>query len=107
MADEQTTRSISRQQQREFRRVVANAVTELRSAEIRNSFAALSIEELIDQHIDRLEGTSGGRASRLQRIRTVRQELADNIEAMKATSPSDFRRHDPDGDANTAPDAED
>lgn len=108
MTEEATPRSSAREQQREFRRIVANAVGELRSNEIRDSYAALSLEELIDQQIDRLEGTEDGlNPSRLQRIQRVRQELADNIEAMKATPPSDFRRHDPDGDVNTAPETED
>lgn len=108
MADEETPRSRAREQQREFRRIVANAVGELRSQEVKDSYASLSLEELIDQQIDRLEGTEdGSNPSRLARIRRVKQELTDNIEAMKATPPSDFRRHDPDGDVNTAPETED
>jgi hypothetical protein len=104
VTEESTPRSRAREQQREFRRIIANAVGELRSNEIRDSYAALSLEELIDQQIDRLEGTNDTlNPSRLQRIQRIRQELADNIEAMKATPPSSFRRHDPDGDVNTAP----
>ena len=106
MADEVTPRTSAREQIREFRRVTANAVAELRSNEVRDSFAALSLEELVDQHIDRLEVGSATTPSRLARIRRVRDELNANIEAMKNTPPELFRRHDPEGDVNTAQDGE-
>lgn len=108
MSDEQTPRSSSREQLREFRRVVANAVAEVRSQEIKNAFAALSLEELIDQHIARLEGAEDAiNPSRVERIRKVKEELTANIEAMKNTPPESFRRHDPQGDVNTPPEGED
>lgn len=100
---EQSSTSQSRAQQREFRRVLGNAVGMLRSDEARNSYASLSLEELIDKQIDKLEGSDGMNPSRLARIRSVRQELSDSIEGMKATPPENFRRHDPNEDANTAP----
>lgn len=104
---ESTPRSASRTQLREFRRVVANAVGELRSKEVRDTYAALSIEELMDQHIARLETTTDPiNPSRLQRLRRVRADLVANIEAMKATPPDLFRRHDNASDVNTAPESE-
>lgn len=107
MTQEQTPRVRAREQEREFRRIVANAVGELRSQEVRDTYASLSLEELIDQHIERLEGAEDAlNPSRLQRIRRVREELSNSIEAMKATPPDNFRRHDPEGDANTAPEAD-
>lgn len=75
----------------------------LRSNESRNSYASVSLEELIDKQIDKLDGADGINPSRLARIRKVRQELTDSIEGMKATPPENFRRHDPNEDANTAP----
>lgn len=81
---------------------MANAVGELRSQEVRDSFAALSIEELMDQHIAQLDDSDDPtNPSRLQRLRQVRDDLANSIEAMKETSPSAFRRADPDNDVNT------
>jgi hypothetical protein len=92
----------SREQFREFRRIIAAAVGELRSEEVRSSFAALSLEELADQHIDRLKASQDPlRPSRLQRLRKVQSDLTNSIEAMKETSPASFRRRDPDNDANT------
>ncbi len=105
---ETTPRAGSREQLREFRRIVANAVGELRSKEIRDAYAALSIEELMDQHVARLEETSDPiNPSRLQRLKKVRDDLVNNIEAMKATPPENFRRHDASNDVNTAPEGED
>lgn len=108
MTDGPTTRSTTREQQRTFRRIIANAVGELRSQEVRDSYASVGLEELVDQSIARLEGDEDStNPSRLARIRRTKQELSDNIEAMKAAPPDDFRPHDPDNDANTAPDSED
>jgi len=113
VADGPTTTSTTREQQREFRRIIANAVGELRSQEVRDTYASIGLEELIDQQLDRLEGSSSSgnvdpvNPARLARIAKIKQDLDDNIAAMKATSPDEFRPHDPDNDANTAPDTED
>lgn len=106
MTQERTTQQASRQQLREFRRIVAAAVGALRSQEVRDTFVALSLEELADQHIERLsESGDPTRPSRLQRIRIIRDDLTNSIEAMKETPPENFRRHDPDTDVNTAPES--
>lgn len=104
MPGERSQQEASRDQLREFRRIVANAVGELRSQEVRDSFSSLSIEELMDEHIERMEESDDPlRPSRLQRLRAVRDDLANSIEAMKETPPSAFRRPDPDNDVNTDP----
>lgn len=83
---------------------MANAVGEVRSQAVRNTYAALSLEELIDRHIELLEGTSDPlRRSRKSRVNKVYDDFRNNIEAMRATPPERFRRHDPDSDANTDP----
>lgn len=108
MADETTPSSQGRDQLRQFREVVANAVGELRAQQQRDSFSSLSLEELMDQHVELLVGTSDTtRPSRLQRVQKIKADLDNNIEAMKATDPDLFRAHDPDSDVNTAPDSED
>jgi hypothetical protein len=105
---ERTPERASQDQLREFRRIVAAAIGELRSQEVRDSFSSLSLEELADQHIERLEESADPlHPSRLQRLRKVRDDLAESIEAMKETPPSRFRRYDPDNDANTPPGTED
>ena len=106
--DRDRTPSQSRREQlREFRRIVAAAVGELRSQEVRNTFASISLEELADRHIERLEASDNPlHPSRLERLRRVRDDLTNTIEEMKNTPPELFRRHDPDNDANTSPDTE-
>lgn len=102
MPDERTPREQSREQIREFRRIVASAVGELRSNQIRDAYASLSIEELMDQHIARLQDTADPiNPSRKQRVERVYQELADNIDAIKEIDPARFRLRDPNNDANT------
>ena len=104
MTDERTPREQTREQLREFRRIVAAAVGELRSNQIRDAYAALSIEELMDQHIARLQDTTDPiHPSRKQRVDRVYQELVNNIEAMKEVDPARFRPRDPDNDVNTEP----
>lgn len=105
MPDERTVREQTREQLREFRRIVASAVGELRSNQIRDAYAALSIEELMDQHVARLQDTTDPiNPSRKQRVERVYQQLVDNIEGMKAVDPARFRPRDPDNDVNTSRD---
>jgi len=90
-------------QTNDFRRVIADVMGELRSAEIRDSYAALGLEELMDQHIDRLtDSTDPMRPSRLARLTKLYDAFINSVESIKATPPELFRRHDPDRDANTA-----
>lgn len=99
---ERTSRDQSREQLREFRRITAAAVAEIRSQQVRQTYASLSLEELMDQHIARLEGTEDPiHPSRKTRIQKVYDDFTNNIQAMKETPPDRFRRHDPDGDVNT------
>lgn len=87
----------------DFRRAVADIMGELRGTEIRDSYAAIGLEELMDQHVDRLtESTDPMRPSRLARLTKIHTTFVDSLESIKATPPGMFRRHDPDGDANTA-----
>lgn len=102
---EQISADASRNQLREFRRITANVVTELRSAEIRDTYAAVTLIELINQQLEFLVGTNGRVPSRKQRLTTVYNEFNASIEAIKATPPSAFREHDPGMDVNTAPNA--
>jgi hypothetical protein len=101
---DRTPTDASRELLREFRRVTAFAVGELRSQEVRNTYSSISLEELTDQQIERLlESEDPLNPSRLQRLRQVRDSFANAIDAIKATPPEAFQRHDPENDANTAP----
>lgn len=105
---ERSTSDDRRDQTREFRRIVGAAVGELRAAQNRESYTALSLEELIDRAILALDDPNATPASptRLQRLTKVKDDLLNNIEAMKDTPPELFRARDPDGDANTDPEPE-
>lgn len=103
MSSEVTPNETSRNRAREFRRVVANVVGELRSQEIRNSFAAVTLLELASRHADRLDTGDPTRPSRKARLKTIYDEYKASIEAIKQTPVEMFRRHDPATDANTEP----
>lgn len=92
----------SRNQLREFRVVVSDVVGELRSQEVRNTYASLTLMELADQHLKFLSSTEG-RPGRLERITALRDAYLSKIEGMKSTPPENFRTPDPVNDVNTAP----
>lgn len=87
---------------RKFRDIVGDAVSFVRSQEITKSFVSLSLEELIDQQIALInEPDASGSPSKLARLDRLHQDLLDNIEAMKNTSPDLFRARDNTTDVNT------
>lgn len=100
MADSSSASDSDRQKLREFRRVVGNAVVELKSEEIRDTYAAITLSEVVDQQLERLTG-NGRLPSQKQRLTKVYEELKASIDAIKATPPSAFRQHDPKNDVNT------
>lgn len=98
---ESTPEQAARSQLREFRRVLANVVGELRSSAVRDTYAAITLNEVAEQHLEELVG-KGRVPSRLQRLNTVHEEFKASIKAIKDTPPSAFRLHDPKNDVNTA-----
>ena len=97
---EDTSDSSARAKLREFRRVVANVVGELRSQEIRDTYAALTLTEVLDQHLKDLTG-EGRVPSRKSRLKKLYDEFNTNIQAIKDTPPSAFRTPDAKQDVNT------
>lgn len=91
MPDNQSPQ-VTREEINEFRRVVADALSELRSQEVRNAFSSLTLEELVDQHIEMLESTDDQKLGRLARLRKVKEDLLARIEAIKEVPPEAFRR---------------
>ena len=88
---------------RRYRLVVANTVGFVRSQEVMRSFTALSLEELIDRRIERIEAPqSGGKPGALARLQSVKTEFEAALEGIRNTPPESFRAPDPDRDANTA-----
>lgn len=87
---------------RQFRETVGNAVGFVRSREINQSFASIGLEELVDEHIERIEATATAvRPGRLALLDKIKRELDEQIDAMKEVSPDLFRRPDTQADANT------
>ncbi len=102
---EQATVSASRNQLREFRVTVANVVANLRSKEVRDTYATITITELVEQQLAFLTGTKGQVPSQKQRLTAAYEAFNNAISAIKATPPAAFRQHDPSTDVNTASDA--
>lgn len=109
MTERRTADEDRRARAREFRRIIGAAVGELRAAQNRASYASLSLEELIDEQILRLDdpNASPTSPSRLQRLTKVKDDLLTNIEAIRETPPEVFRSPSSSNDVNTEPDPED
>lgn len=89
-----------------FREIVANVVGELRSEELTRSYASITIEELVDQHIAYLSETvTQGQPSRMDRVKHYYDSLVNNLEDMKAMAPEEFdtRNSEDDDNVNTPP----
>ena len=88
----------------QFREVVANVVGELRSAEVRRTFVALSIEELVDDQIASLElGASLDpvQPTLMDRVQKIYDDFTNAFDAIKATPPEMFIPSDPATNVNT------
>lgn len=93
----------ARESIRRFRQIVGDSVTFVRSREVNESFASLTLEELVDQQIGLIEDgrPSAGRPSILARIDRIKEDLTNNIEDIKAIDPDLFRSPDERTDVNT------
>lgn len=98
--EEEDPQEKARAQLREFRRMVANMVGELRSQEVRDTYAAITLGEIVNQHLLYLVGNKT-KPGRKQRMEQMFKEFEDNIEAIKATPVQNFRAPDPKNDVNT------
>jgi hypothetical protein len=109
MTDERTTEQSTRETLRHYREVVSAVVGALRSAEVNRSFASFSLEEAIDQAIERIEGEppqGTTRTNKLAQVDRIKQDLEDAIEGIRETDPDAFRQANPSQDVNTAPEPE-
>lgn len=102
---EHTAEETSRETLQNYREVVASVVGFVRSQEITRAFTAVSLEELIDARIQRIEEPeSGDRPGALARLAQIKSNFENAIEGIRATSPDAFRAPDPSVDANTPDD---
>lgn len=102
-ASDSTPSAAARNQLRAFRGIVSDVVGELRSQQIRDTYSAITITELMQAHLVELVDGAPGKQSRKQRLDALVSAFKANLDAMKATPPDNFRTHDPQGDVNTAP----
>jgi hypothetical protein len=76
-----------------FRRMVADVVGELRSEEIRSTYAAITLSEVVDQQLKALQG-DGRIPGRKQRLQREHDRFMAGIDALLETSPEAFRVRD-------------
>jgi arginine/lysine/ornithine decarboxylase len=100
MATSDASSEAARNQIRDFKEVVATIVAELRSEEIRDTYAAITLTEVLNQQLASLTGTSRI-PSRKQRLKKNYEAFNASLEAIKSTSPDAFRTPDKDNDVNT------
>lgn len=105
----QTPKEEASRQLNTYRIAVSAAVNFLRSREITNTFASLSLEELIDQQIQLIEGPIPGQSLKLGKVKALDamyKAFNDSIEGLKATPAESFRYPNESSDANTSRDQE-
>lgn len=108
MAEGRTSEEEAREARQRYREAVANAVGALRSQEINRSFASFSLEEAIDQQIERIEGEGTPTLPNLLTyVDRIKSDLDGVIDGIKETDPDLFRQSDPTQDANTPRDEDD
>lgn len=102
MARELSANTVSQGTLNQYRRVVADVVGFLRSQEVLKSYASVSLEELIDQRIDRIEApVTSNRPGHLARLASLKEAFDAAIEGIRETPADAFRFPDPSNDANT------
>lgn len=87
----------------QYREVTAAVVGFVRSQEITRAYTSLSLEELIDRRIQRIEAAQDeGRPGALARLQSIKTNFENALEGIRATPADAFRAPDPSADANTA-----
>lgn len=99
---ERTAAEAAQEQIQSYRDAVGGVVGFVRSQEITRAYSSLSLEELIDRRIERIEAPqSGGKPGALARLNALKTEFENAIEGIRNTSPDAFRAPNPSADANT------
>ncbi len=87
----------------QYREVTAAVVGFVRGQEITRAYTSLSLEELVDRRIARIEEPQdGGRPGALARLQSIKTNFENAIEGIRATPADAFRSPDPSADANTS-----
>jgi len=77
-----------------MRELLANAYGFVRGRQYRDSIANITYEELLDKAIGRIEGTQGRsevRATKLDRIKKIKNEIAQAVTTVKSKPPSAWK----------------
>lgn len=98
MAEEKSNQQVSV----ELRRAVKSGVAFLQGAQFREGVAAVTLDELLAQQIEMIEG--GGTTNRLgilEKIEKVRTELRSTTDQIRQLPPESFEGPSEDDDVNT------
>lgn len=99
---EHTATETARETLDNYRTVVGNVVGFVRSAEITRSFTSVSIEELTDKRIGRIEDPqTEDRPGALAQLEKLKNDFDNALEGIRNTPPDAFRSPDPANDVNT------
>ena len=77
-----------------MREMLANAYGFVRGRQYTDSIANITYEELLDKAIGRIEGTKGRsevRATKLDRIKKIKNEIAQAVTTVKSKPPSAWK----------------
>jgi hypothetical protein len=89
----------------ELRRSLNNAYAFVEGQKTIQSFSALTIEDLLDQQIERIEGQdTQARPNELNRITKTVNDVVAAAEKIKSMPDDAFNEHDNQKDVNTSPD---
>lgn len=87
----------------EYRRILGNAISFVRSQEALEAFSAVTFEDALTQQIAEIDGDVGnGRPNALTRVKRTAADLRAAAAKIRATDPSAFAPPDASKDVNTA-----
>jgi hypothetical protein len=77
----------------QMREILGRAYSFVRGQEYTDSMANITYEELLEAAIDRIEGTKGRsevRATKLDRVKAIKQEIGQAVDTVTKVSPSQW-----------------
>ena len=90
------------EQNLELRRAINDAYAFVEGQKLVQSFSAVTFEELLDQQIERIEGTSTvQKPNEIERITRVEQEVISAVEKIKALPDDAFKKTPEENGVNT------
>jgi len=88
----------------DLRTAINDAYAAVESAQLTQTFSALTFEDLLDQQIERISGTSTQtRPNALDRITQIVNNVQAAVTQLKNMPPEQFQQSDPTRDVNSPP----